>query len=349
MATTALASLPSPSRPQASVSLSARRARPRGRIPARPGLVVLAGCLGIVAGAGCGAERPVVVDGSSTVFPISVAAQVAFTRAVEGVPKITVDYHGTGGGFGRYIEGEVDIVNASRPAKPIEEERAWARGYVWSRYLVGHDGITVAVNPSNTFVDALSIDQLRALFERGSAIKTWRDLDPEWPDQAISFYTPDPDSGTYDTFVHEALDLAEQRDDIQPSADDNVLVNGIAGDVNSLGYFGFAYYMANRDRLRAVPIRKDDDAEPVAPMIETIYDGSYVPLSRPLFIYVKDEAMRRPATAEFVSFYLDHVEDLAGQAGYVPPNTRERSENLATLGRVKATISVAGSAPPTAD
>ncbi|WP_169973683.1 PstS family phosphate ABC transporter substrate-binding protein [Tautonia rosea] len=305
----------------------------------RSTLVVMTLSLGVVSG--CGGELPVVVDGSSTVFPISVAAQVAYTRAVEGVPKITVDYHGTGGGFGRYIEGEVDIVNASRPAKAIEQEKAWARGFLWTRYLVGHDGITVAVNPANTFVDALSIAQLQALFERGSTITTWRDLNPEWPDQPISFYTPDPDSGTYDTFVHEALDLSEQREDIQPSADDNVLVNGIAGDVNSLGYFGFAYYMANQDRLRAVPIRKSDDAEPIAPLIETIYDGSYVPLSRPLFIYVKDEAMKRPVTAEFVTFYLDHVAKLAEQAGYVPPNSQERSENLATLSQVKASISMA--------
>ncbi|WP_152053613.1 PstS family phosphate ABC transporter substrate-binding protein [Tautonia marina] len=343
-----MATIASPSLPlQASAIFKGRLACLRRSFPARLALVVVTVSLGLAAG--CEGERPVVVDGSSTVFPISVAAQVAYTRAVEGVPKITVDYHGTGGGFGRYIEGEVDIVNASRPAKAIEEERAWARGYTWSRYLVGHDGITVAVNPENTFVDSLSITQLQALFERDSTITTWRDLNPEWPDQPISFYTPDPDSGTYDTFVHEALDLSEQREDIQPSADDNVLVNGIAGDLNSLGYFGFAYYMANQDRLRAVPIRRSDDAEPVPPSIETIYDGSYVPLSRPLFIYVKDEAMKRPVTAEFVTFYLDHVAELAEQAGYVSPNLQERSENLATLGRVKATITVAETTSSVAD
>jgi phosphate transport system substrate-binding protein len=298
----------------------------------------------MLAGCGGSGSKPVVVDGSSTVFPISIAAQTAYTSSVEGTPRILVDNHGTGGGFGRYIEGEVDIVDASRPAKPEEEEKARAAGFDWTRYLVGHDGITVAVNPANTFVDVLTVDQLRALFEPGSAVESWKDLNPEWPDQPISFYTPDDDSGTYEFFVKDALKMDAQREDVQPSADDNVLVSGIAGDAGAIGYFGFAYYIANQDKLRAVPIRDGDEAEPVSPSVETIYDGSYEPLSRPLFIYVKDSAMRRPEVADFVTYYLEHVGELAEEAGYVAPTDEEQAENLASLGRVKG----GGAAPASA-
>lgn len=297
-------------------------------------LVVSAAFLGC-GGCGGSSSKPVVVDGSSTVYPISLAAQEAYTRSVEGIPRIIVDYHGTGGGFGRYAEGEVDIVDASRPAKPEEEERAKASGYDWTQYVVAHDGITVAVNPENTFVDALTVDQLRSLFEPGSAVDSWDDLDPSWPDQPISLYTPDDDSGTYEFFVKDGLKMDGQREDVQPSADDNVLVSGIAGDAGAIGYFGFAYYAANRDKLRAVPIKADADAEPVSPSIETIYDGSYAPLSRPLFIYVKNAAMGRPEVADFVTYYLENVAELAEEAGYVAPTEEERSENLDRLSGAK--------------
>ncbi|RUL89623.1 PstS family phosphate ABC transporter substrate-binding protein [Tautonia sociabilis] len=285
--------------------------------------------------AGCGGPSPVVIDGSSTVYPISLAAQEAYTASVEGTPRIIVDYHGTGGGFGRYLAGEVDIVDASRPAKPEEEEKARANGLDWTRFVVGHDGITVAVNPENTFVDALSVSQLTELFKPGSTVSSWRDLNPEWPDQPISLYTPDDDSGTFEFFVKDALKLEGQREDVQPSADDNVLISGIAGDRGAIGYFGFAYFAANRDKLRAVPIKNGDDAEPVAPAIETIYDGSYAPLSRPLFIYVKDAALARSEVADFVTYYLEHVAELAETAGYVAPTEEERAENLAALARLQ--------------
>ncbi|QDV38252.1 PstS family phosphate ABC transporter substrate-binding protein [Tautonia plasticadhaerens] len=297
----------------------------------------LAASVAVLGCGGCGgsASKPVVVDGSSTVYPISLAAQEAYTNSVEGTPRIIVDYHGTGGGFGRYAEGEVDIVDASRPAKPEEEEKARASGFEWTRYVVAHDGITVAVNPENAFVDALTVGQLRSLFEPGSAVDSWDDLDPSWPDEPISLYTPDDDSGTYEFFVKDALGMDGQREDVQPSADDNVLVSGIAGDAGAIGYFGFAYYAANRDKLRAVPIKADADAEPVSPSVETIYDGSYAPLSRPLFIYVKDAAMGRPEVADFVAYYLENVADLAEEAGYVSPTEDERAENLDGLSRAK--------------
>ncbi len=300
---------------------------------ARPALVRSLAVMLAASGCGAPASAPVVVDGSSTVYPISVAAQEAYTDAMPEIPRITVNQSGTGGGFGRYNQGELDIVDASRPAKPEEQKAAEAQGFDWTRYVVGHDGITVAVNPANDFVAALSVDQLRALFKPGSTVTTWRDLDPGWPDREIILYTPDDDSGTYDFFL-EAIGLDPkkgQRKDVQPSSDDNVLVNGIAGDSGALGYFGFAYFLENRGKLRAVPIRDGDDAEPVAPSAETIYDGRYVPLSRPLFIYVKNTAMRRPEVRGFVSFYLEHVAELAERAGYVAPTDDEQDENRRAL------------------
>ena len=306
---------------------------------ARPALArSLAALLALMLAAnGCGtsATAPVVVDGSSTVYPISVAAQEAYTDSLPEVPRITVNQSGTGGGFGRYNQREVDIVDASRPAKPEEQEAAERQGLDWTRYIVGHDGITVAVNPANDFVEALSVDQLQALFKPGSTVRTWRDLDPDWPDREIILYTPDDDSGTYDFFL-EAVGLDPkkgQRKDVQPSSDDNVLVNGIAGDAGALGYFGFAYFQENRGKLRAVPIRESDGAEAVAPSPETIYDGNYLPLSRPLFIYVKKTAMStRPEVRGFVSFYLEHVADLAERAGYVAPTDEEQAENREAFG-----------------
>ncbi len=283
-------------------------------------------------GGGGSAGQAVVVDGSSTVYPISMAAQEAYDAEHPGA-RIVVDYHGTGGGFGRYVQGEVDIVDASRPAKPKEEADAKAKGFDWTRFLVGHDGLTVVVNTRNDWVKALTVDQLKALFAPGSQVKTWKDLDPSWPDRKIKLYSPDDDSGTFDFFTEVVLGKAgsQRTEDVQASADDNTLVTGVAGDVDAIGYFGFAYYIENKERLKAVPIKAAEGAEAVEPTLESIYGKTYTPLSRPLFIYVKNEAMKRPEVSGFVTFYLEHVDELAKKAGYVPPTEQERSENAASL------------------
>jgi len=319
------------------MSLSRFRASARS-LPWRiAAIAAISGC-----GGGGGVGRTVVVDGSSTVYPISQAAQESYSQAHPGA-RIKVGFSGTGGGFGRYVEGEVDIVDASRPAKPEEEAAAEAKGYDWTRFIVAHDGITVAVNPKNDWVDALTVDQLREIFRPGSPITTWADINPDWPDQEITLYTPDDDSGTYDSFVEDALGLEPERtEDVNPSSDDNTLVNGVANDVNGLGYFGFAYYTDHQDKLKAVPIQPGPDAEPVAPTMETILGGQYQPLSRPLFIHVKNASLRRPEVADFVTFYLKNVEDLARKGGYVPPTEQERRENLekleAALGQEAETV-----------
>jgi phosphate transport system substrate-binding protein len=307
-------------------------------------LVVVAGCggeEGTIPGSASGGGAPgstaalsgkVVVDGSSTVFRISKAAQIAFAKEENSKIKVNVGNHGTGGGFGRYLEGEVDIVDASRKAKPEEESRAKAAGFEWTRFLVGYDGITVAVNPKNSFVKSITVEQLARLFEPGSKIETWKDVDPSWPDRKLVLYSPDNDSGTYEFFCEAVLKQPGHRQDLQASPDDNMLVKGIAGDIDGLGYFGYAYFVANKDKLRALPLQDGPDAKPVMPSLETILDKSYKPLSRPLYIYVKNSALERPEVKEFVSFYLTHNEALARKAGYVPPTTVDMQVNQAALG-----------------
>jgi len=305
------------------------------------GLCVTAG-----AGPGCGGEadhsgsaglKPaaeIIVDGSSTVYRISLAAQKAFNKINPEV-TVVVDNHGTGGGFGRYLQGDVDIVDASRAAKPEEESKAKAQGIEWSRFFVGYDGITLVVNPKNDFVQSLTVEQLKAIWQPGSKVMTWKDVDPSWPDRKIVLYSPDNDSGTFEFFTEAIVGKAKsQRDDVQPSSDDNTLVNGVAGDRDGLGYFGYAYYGANKDKLRAVAVKNGADAQPVLPSPATIADKSYKPLSRPLFIYVKNSAARRPEVAQFLKFYLDNVAELSVTGGYDPPTAVDTAANQEVLAKL---------------
>jgi phosphate transport system substrate-binding protein len=294
--------------------------------------LVLTGCGGDEGGgAGAGPSGEVIVDGSSTVYRISLAAQEAYKKVNPGV-LVVVDNHGTGGGFGRYLEGEVDIVDASRTAKPEEESKAKANGIEWTRFLVGYDGITLVVNPKNEFVKSLSVDQLKKIWEAGSKVKTWKDVDPSWPDRKIILYCPDKDSGTYEFFVDAVVGKSPgQRDDVQASSDDNTLVNGVAGDQDGLGYFGYAYYASNKDKLRALPVQNGPDAKPVMPSPETVLDKTYAPLSRPLYIYVKNSRLRKPDVAGFVKYYLDNVGTLAEKGGYVAPTAEDQAANQKAL------------------
>ena len=278
-----------------------------------------------------GGPSVVVIDGSSTVFRISRAAQEAYSR----VPNVTVvvNVSGTGGGFRSYLAGKCDIVDASRTAKAAEEEKAKANpDLAWTRYVVGYDGITVVVNPRNTFVKTLSVAQLKAMWAPDSKVKTWNDVDPSWPNRPIVFYCPDTASGTFDYFTEAVVGKEKaQRTDVQASPDDNTLVNGVAGDPDGIGYFGYAYYTANSRKLRAIPVQKDDATPAVMPSPTTILDKTYTPLSRPLFIYVKNSAMRRPAVSGFVNYYLKYVEVLARNGGYVAPTAADLADNQRSL------------------
>jgi phosphate transport system substrate-binding protein len=287
--------------------------------------------------AGAGGPKPagtIIVDGSSTVFRISKAAQEAFA-AVNPDVTVVVDNHGTGGGFSRYLQGEVDIVDASRPAKEDETAKAKAQGIEWTRFTVGNDGITLVVNPKNTFVKSMTVEQLKKLWQPGSAVKTWKDLDPAWPDRRIILYSPDNDSGTFEFFTEAIVGKAKsQREGVQQSSDDNTLVNGVANDEDGLGYFGYAYYAANKDKLGVVAVQNGPNAKSVLPSPETIADKSYKPLSRPLFIFVKNSAARRPEVKQFLLYYLDHVDALAVKGGYDPPTSEDRDANKDALARL---------------
>ena len=275
-------------------------------------------------------ENTVDVDGSSTVFRISDRAREAFSE-VDPKVNVIVGNHGTGGGFGRYLKGEVDIVDASRAATEDEETRAKTQGIDWTRFLVGYDGIVIVVNTGNDFVKELSVAQLKKLFEPDSKVKTWKDLNPAWPDRKVNLYTPDKDSGTFEYFTEAITAKGKQRGDVQASPDDNFLVNGVSGDLDGIGYFGYAYFATNTATLRAVPIKAKDDAPAVEPNLETILKKTYSPLARPLYIYVKKSSMKRPAVAAFVKYYLDNVEPLTTKAGYVPPTEEDRAANAKAL------------------
>ena len=278
-------------------------------------------------------STPVVVDGSSTVFRISRAAQEGFAKVDDKV-EVVVSNSGTSGGFNKYLQNEVDIVDASRAAKPEEEAKSKEQGIPWAPFVVGYDGITVVVNPKNDFVKELSVEQLKKLWAPDSTVKTWKDLDPSWPDREIKLYCPDESSGTFEFFTERVVGKAKsQRKDVQASPDDNILVRGVSGDPDGLGYFGFAYFKANSSTLQAVPIKNDKDAPAVEPNFETILSKSY-PISRPLFIYVKKAAYRRPSVAAFVRFYLENVSDLATKAKYVPPTAEDIKANKETLGTI---------------
>ena len=298
------------------------------------GLVATLGGCGGGASEDAGGDQ-VVVDGSSTVFRISKAAQEDFSK-VNSEVDVIVGSSGTGGGFTKYLNNELDIVDASRAAKPEEEAKAKSQGLDWLKFMVGYDGISVIVHAKNDFAKELTVEQLAKLWKPDGAAKTWKDLDPTWPDREIKLYSPDDKSGTFEFFTEAIVGKAKsQRKDVQASSDDNILVRGVAGDLDGIGYLGYAYYQANADKLNVVAIKATPDSPAVAPNPETILAKSYLPLARPLFIYVKKSAYRRAPVAKFVDFYLDKIEELATKAKYVAPTAEDRAANKATLDAAK--------------
>ena len=259
------------------------------------------------------------VDGSSTVFPITEAVAEEFGRLTKGNVRITVGVSGTGGGFKKYCNGETDISDASRPITPTEVNACAAKGIEYLELPVGIDGLTVTVNPRNNFVQCLTVNELRTVWEPAAEGKVtrWSQVRPGFPNVPVRLYGPGVASGTFDYFT-EAINgkAGASRGDYTASEDDNVLIQGVAGDQNALGFFGYAYYVQNKDRLKAVAI--DGGKGCVLPTQETINSGNYTPLSRPLFIYVRKDAAR-PQIKEFVRYYLGASgRDLVGKVGYIP-------------------------------
>ena len=265
-------------------------------------------------------EGTVTVDGSSTVFPISEAVAEEFKAAQPGV-DVTVAESGTGGGFKKFCAGETDINDASRPIKEADDAEGKActtNGVTWVKLQVGIDGLTVVVNPENTWVTCLTLEQLAIIYGPDSPENlSWKAVDPSFPDQPVVRYMPGADSGTFDYFTEAVNGEADVSTSFATqSEDDNVLVTGVAGDVNAISYFGYAYYAENTDKLKAVEI--DGGNGCVAPNDETIADNSYSPLSRPLFIYPNTAtAAEDPALKAFVDFYLANAATLAAEVGYI--------------------------------
>jgi phosphate transport system substrate-binding protein len=266
------------------------------------------------------AQSVVKVDGSSTVFPIAEAVAEEFQISKRGKIRVTVGIAGTGGGFKRFCRGETDISNASRPILKEEMEACRAAGIKYMELPVAFDALTVVVNPANNWVKTLTVADLKKMWEPGaqSRITKWNQVRSEWPAQPIMLFGPGADSGTFDYFTEAVNGKAKaSRGDYTASEDDNTLVQGVENNKNGLGYFGYAYYVAHKDRMRAVPI-DNGKGKTITPSLEAVIDGSYQPLSRPLFIYVRDTAAQRAEVREFIQFMLTDGAKLVKEVGYVP-------------------------------
>lgn len=264
-------------------------------------------------------ERVMVqIDGSSTVYPITEAVASEFQKVAENV-NVTIGVSGTGGGFKKFCSGRSDISNASRVIKKDEVEKCEAAGIKFIELPIAYDGLAVMVNPANDFVDKLTVAELKQIFQVKDPAKTWKDVREEWPAEEIEVFAPGKSSGTFDYFIEAIIGKGGQvRMDALFSEDDNTLVRGISGDKNGIGFFGYAYYEENQADLKLVPIVNPRTNQPVQPSIQTVKDGTYSPLSRPLMIYVTDAAARKEHVKKFVDYYLANVGTLSRRVGYIP-------------------------------
>ena len=255
------------------------------------------------------------IDGSSTVYPITEAVAEEFSKQASKV-NVSVGISGTGGGFKRFCVGETDITDASRPITPSEVALAAEKKVEYIEIPVAYDALTVVVNPKNDWVKSLTVEQVRKIYSAAGTAKTWKDLDPAWPDRPLKVFSPGTDSGTFDYFKEVVIGKdGNVRSDMSVSEDDNALVMGVAGNLDGIGYFGLAYYEENKSKLRPVPI--DGGKGPVTPSVKSVNDGTYTPLSRPLFIYINRKAADRDEVRAFVDFYLTEAGELAKEVGYV--------------------------------
>jgi phosphate transport system substrate-binding protein len=288
-------------------------------------------------GCGGGGEQPngapaaqvITVDGSSTVFPVTEAVAEEFQKANPGA-RVTVGSSGTGGGFQKFCRNETDISDASRPIKDTELEACQQAGIDFIELPVAYDGIAIVVHPENTWVDSMTVAELKRLWEPGAQGKVtrWNQIRPSWPDREIHLFGAGVDSGTFDYFTEAIVGKeAQSRGDYTSSEDDNVIVQGVSGDESALGYFGYAYYEQNKDKLKIVAVDDGDasnGAGPIAPSPDTVANGTYRPLSRPIFIYPKVKALDRPEVLKFLEFFLSKGAPLVREVGYIPLTEREQ-------------------------
>jgi len=285
-----------------------------------------------LAPAACSSKRgtTITADGSSTVYPITEAVAETFAKASPDT-RVTVGISGTGGGFRRFCAGETDLQDASRPIKASEADACKKAGVDYVEVPVAYDGIVVVVNPKNTWATSITLAELKTIWspEAQGKITTWQQVRPDWPDRPLRLFGAGVDSGTFDYFTEAVVGKAQSsRTDFTSSEDDNVLVQGVAGDENALGFFGFAYYESNQARIRAVPV--DGGTGAVAPTLDSIRTNAYRPLSRPLFIYLSKKALERPEVQTFATFYLTEGPKLVTEVGYIP-----LPDKAYTLGRAR--------------
>jgi len=292
------------------------------------GAVSAAAVLGLNTPSALSQESTITVDGSSTVFPITEAMAEEFMAENSDV-RITVGVSGTGGGFSKFCAGETVISNASRPIKDEEAATCAENGINYVEIPVAYDAITVVINPDNDWAEEMSVEQLAMLWEPDAegTVTTWSDIDSSWPDEPINLFGPGTDSGTFDYFTDEIVgEEGASRADYTASEDDNILVLGVQRDSNALGYFGMAYYLENQGSLKAVAV------DGVYPGPETVNDGSYTPLSRPIFIYVREDSlMEDEALSSFVEYYLENAASIVPEIGYVALPSEMYEESLSGL------------------
>jgi phosphate transport system substrate-binding protein len=291
------------------------------------GTVATVATVGVTSPSALAQDSLIQVDGSSTVYPITEAMAEEFMAENSGT-EITVGVSGTGGGFSKFCAGETDISNASRPIKDEEAEACAANGIEYIQIPVAYDAITVVIHPDNDWAEEMSVDQLAQLWapQAEGSIESWSDIDSSWPDEPINLFGPGTDSGTFDYFTDEIVgEEGSSRADYTASEDDNILVLGVARDPNALGYFGMAYYLENQGDLKAVAV------DGVYPGPDTVNDGSYTPLSRPIFIYVRKDSLERPEVSAFVEYYISNAESIVPEIGYVPLPAEDYAESLSQL------------------
>ena len=274
------------------------------------------------------------VNGSSTVAPLSEAA-ATFYKETQSDVNVSVGTSGTGGGFERVCKGETDISDASRPIKDSEIEACEAAGIQYKELIVANDALTVVVSKDNDWADCLTVDQLKAIWEPNSQITSWNQVDPSFPDEPLKLFGPGTDSGTFDYFTDEINgEEGASRTDYTASENDNVVVQGVAGTKGGLGYFGFTYFEENADKLKALKV--DGGSGCVEPSLKTAQENTYQPLSRPLFIYVSDSGVKKEQVADFVTFYIERIDDIVTEAQYVPLTEEQKSTLQAEFDALKA-------------
>jgi len=289
-------------------------------------------------GAQAAQAQVIKIDGSSTVYPITEAVAEEFQKAKKNAIKVTVGISGTGGGFKKFCRDETDISNASRPITAKEMEDCKAAGVQYVEMPVAFDALTVVINPKNTFLKQITVAELKAMWEPAAQgkITKWNQVNPAWPDAPIKLFGAGADSGTFEYFTEATVGKAKSsRGDYTASEDDNVLVQGVSRDVNAIGYFGYAYYAENMARLKALPIVNPKTDKAVAPAEKTVIDGTYQPLSRPIFVYVKVKSLDKPEVKEFVEFYMKNASKLTQEVKYVPLPANAYTGNLEHIAKKK--------------